>query len=118
MTAAEWLAGYRQRHPHSADTWELTAYGYGPSWGGHYARRRSDDGVERHADGQPCACPNAAAYAPLTPARLAGWLALAWLAFDRANPHIVSTPGWNGAGYMMRGGMLTPTQLAYYLGLI
>ena len=45
-----------------AHTWELTAYGRGNGF--HYARRRSTDGVERHPDGQPCACPNAAEYAP------------------------------------------------------
>jgi len=40
--------------------WEVTAYGRGDGF--HYARRRSDDGVERHPDGKPCACPNAAEY--------------------------------------------------------
>lgn len=50
-----WDAGVPERH-----LWELSAYGRGDGY--HYARRRSDDGVERHHDGEPCACPNASLY--------------------------------------------------------
>lgn len=45
--------------------WERTAYGRGDGF--HYARIRTTDAVERHCDGEPCDCPNAAEYGPDRP---------------------------------------------------
>lgn len=68
-------------------TWELSAYGRSaPGYGYHWARRRSDDGVERHFDSRPCQCPNAAAYAPVTLTQAIAWWALAFAAFDSTYP--------------------------------
>lgn len=57
LRVLDWIGTHRRDDP---STWELSAYGRGDGF--HYARRRSDDGVERHPDGQPCGCPNAAEY--------------------------------------------------------
>ena len=49
-------------------TWELTAYGRLYPGNGHYARRRSDDKVERHYDKDaPCECPNRDEFGPALP---------------------------------------------------
>lgn len=59
-------AGEPAEDPGEPWTWKQTAYGRWHNERGwfHYARRRSDDGVERHYYGEPCECPNAAQYGP------------------------------------------------------
>lgn len=85
-------------------TWELSAYGRGDSF--HYARRRSDDGMERHPDGRPCGCPNAAAYAPVTLASVITRWALAFAAFDRA--YLPRDGDVRSPAEVMLAGLITP----------
>lgn len=97
-------------------TWELNAYSRSETDAFHYARRRSDDGVERHPDGRPCGCPNAAAYAPVTLASAIAWFALAFRAFNLAYPpDIGGLTDPRTPAEVMLAGLITPWDFTCYM---